>query len=119
MQVHDEGGARTRLELHLSLDLKFCKWSYPSEENAKKASKKKVKKKKGKKSKKEDPPALKDAPTKAPMPGPTLDEMVVQSKDVEEGPESIHIEIQEIASKRDMHGAWALSFIEDHFIELY
>ena len=45
------------------------------------------------------------------MPGPTLDEMVVQSKDIEEGPESVHIEIQEIASKRDMHGAWALSFI--------
>ena len=48
---------------------------------------------------------MKDAPTKAPMPGTTLDEMVVQSKDIEEGQESIHIEIQEIASKRDMHGA--------------
>ena len=52
---------------------------------------------------------MKDAPTKAPMPGTTLDEMVVQSKDIEEGPESIHIEIQEIPSKRDMHGARELS----------
>ena len=46
---------------------------------------------------------MRDAPTTA----PTMHEMVVQSKDIEEGPEvqeSIHKEIEGIA-KRDMPGA--------------
>ena len=68
------------------------------EENAKKDSKKKkkkAKKKKGKKSKEEETVALKDATTSAA--GPTVDEMVVQSKDTDEEAEPIQMEIEGIA----------------------